>query len=331
MKRRPLGNTGLLIDAIGLGTWGLGGVYYGEVPFAQGVATVRAYLDHGGTHLDTAYSYHQAEDIVGAAIKPYPREKLIITGKTYAGCFEPATIPQVRTELEISLRDLGTDYLDVYLIHGTPPAADHLNRLIDEFEKHKAAGKIRFIGCSIRGPSVTDETRDTALLAARTGRLDVIQLNCSIARQKHGAVFPVAAEHGVGIICRWVYESGMLSGKYPPGHEFIWPDTRNRYRPAERDAMLQIGQALKALLPPGFTQPVEVAAAFALAEPPVSGLVLGATTPDQVLRNLALDRLPPLPPDLPAKLKATYGPRNDQHNPTGDFEHVASPRRPLAE
>ena len=330
-KKRPLGSTGISLDVIGLGTWGLGGVYYGKVPFNSGVEAVRAYIDGGGTHIDTAYSYHQSEDIVGAAIKPYARENLIITSKTYAGCMDPSRLSDIRTECEISLRDLGTDYLDVYMIHGTPFDEDHLNRLIDEFEKLKAAGKIRHIGCSIRGPMVNDETRDTAILAARTGRIEVMQLNYSIARQKHREVFAEAGRCGVGLVCRWVYESGMLAGKYPIGHEFVWPDTRNRYRPAERDAILQIGQELKSMLPEGYKNPVEIAAMFALAEPEVGGIILGGNTADQVRRNLSLTNLPPLPAPLLKKLKENYTALNDRYNPTGEFEHVDSPRRPLEE
>ena len=321
----------MAISKIGLGTWGLGGVYYGKVPFDQGVAAVRAYLDAGGRHIDTAFSYHQSEEVIGAAIKPYRREDLFITSKTYAGCGNRAEIPKVRTELEISLRDLGTDYVDCYMIHGSPNDPDHLRALADMFDKLKAEGKIRSIGASIRGPAVTDETLNTALLYIQSGRIDVVQLTYSIARQKHAAAIAEAAKNKVGLIARWVLESGMLAGKYPIGHEFVWPDTRNRYRPAERDGILQIGLDIQKSLPPGFDSAVEVAVAFALAEPGVTGIVLGAHSAEQALRNCRLDALPPLPADYVRMLKETCGPRNDQYNPTGEFEHVPSPRRPLDE
>ena len=119
---------------IGLGTWGLGGVYYGEVSKAEGVATVRAFLDAGGCHIDTAFSYHKSEEVIGEAIRPYKREDLFLTSKTYAGCFGEVDPAKIRTDLEISLRDLGTDYLDAYLIHGTPADRDHLLRLLEALE-----------------------------------------------------------------------------------------------------------------------------------------------------------------------------------------------------
>lgn len=330
MKKSSFGHTGMEISRIGLGTWGLGGVYYGEVPDAQGIETVRAYIDGGGRHIDTAFSYHKSEDVIGEAIKPYNREELFITSKTYAGCFpEKNDLHEVRTQCEISLRDLGIDYLDNYMCHGTPLDADQFNRILDEFDKLKAAGKIRSIGCSIRGPTVTDQTRDTAIMAIKTGRIDCVQLTYSIARQKHGEVFQTAKKHGVAIITRWVLESGMLAGKYELGHQFVWPDTRNRYRPEERDTILQIGYDLKKMLPEGYENPIQLAVAFALADDGVTGLILGSNTADHVRRNLKLDNLPPLSADVVQKLKKMYGSFNDRCNPTGAFEHVDSPRRPL--
>lgn len=324
--------SGKALSRIGLGTWGLGGVYYGEVTFEQGVETVRAYLDAGGNHLDSAYSYHQAEDIVGAAIKHYPREDLFLTSKTYAGSFpERNDHDQIAVQCDISLRDLGTDYLDCYMVHGTPDRCDDLNRALDAFDRLKATGKVLRVGCSIRGPSVTDQTRDTARMAIETGRIDVIQLNYSVARQKHAEVFAAALKQGVAVITRWVLESGFLAGKYPLGQTFTWPDTRNRYQPAERDRLLQIGLDLKTLLPEGFDSPVALAVAFALASPAVTGVILGSNTAEQTRRNVALSKLPPLPLETVNLLKERYFGVNDACNPTGAFEHVDSPRRPLGE
>lgn len=319
------------ISRIGLGTWGLGGVYYGEVTFEQGVETVRAYLEGGGRHIDSAFSYHQAEDIVGAAIKGFPREDLFLTSKSYSGSFLPERqdLHELKEQCEISLRDTGVDYFDCYMIHGTPPDESAFLTCCDAFEELKSSGKIRSIGCSIRGPVVTKDRLETARMAILSGRIDCIQFNYSIARQLFGEVFDLAREHGVAVINRWVIESGMLAGKYPLGQEFVWPDTRNRYLPEQRDTILKIGHDIRDSLPEGFENPVQVAVAFALADPAVTGVILGSNTPDQARRNLALDQLPPLPPDYLAMLRETYGPLNDHCNPTGEFEHVDSPRRPL--
>jgi aryl-alcohol dehydrogenase-like predicted oxidoreductase len=329
MNKRELGTNGIEIAEIGYGTWGLGGIYYGEVADRQGVEAVRTYLDAGGNHLDSAYSYHKAEEVVGQAIRGYDRSTLVLGSKSYAGSFNLADKDKLPEQLEISLRDLGTDYLDIYMIHAAPAKEDHMHALIDEFEKFKDQGLIRAIGASVPGPQVNDESVQRALLHIRSGRIDMLEITYSIARQKLGRIFDEAREAGVGLVCRWVLESGLISGKYAPGHVFAWPDTRNRYRPAERDAMLQVGQELKAMLPEGYETPVQLAAKFALADPAVSGIILGGVKPEQVRQNVRIADLPPLPDELVQRLKDLYVDRNDEFNPTGEFEHVKSVRKPL--
>ncbi len=326
MKKRLLGKTGMEITEIGLGTWGLGGVYYGQVDDRQASEVINAYLDAGGNHIDSAFSYHKSEAMIGKALAGCRRDALVLASKSYAGAFARETRAHVRHELEISLRDLKTDYLDLYMIHAAPLDPDHLDELLDEYEKLKDEGKIRAIGVSIPGPQVTDEAVARARTSIASGRVEFIQTTYSIARQKLGEIFAAAHAQGIGIICRWVLESGLLAGKYEPGHEFAWPDTRNRYRPEERDRLLRVGHELKDKLPEGHDSPVQLAAAFALAEPAVSGILLGGVSAEQVTCNMAITTLPPLPPQLVADLKSIYGPRNDEFNPTAAFQGVPSVR-----
>jgi myo-inositol catabolism protein IolS len=328
MKQRKIGATDLSISELGLGAWGLGGVYYGKVPIEQGVDAVRAYLDCGGNHLDTAYSYHTSEEIIGAAIKGYDRSKIILASKTYAGTWSDDDIGDIRTHLEISLRDLGTDYIDLYYLHGSPEDPERMHRLLDVYEKLKKEGKIRAIGASIRGPIINDASLTNAFQYIRSGRLDVIELAYSVLRQKHAQILAEAGQRGVGVIARVVLESGLITGKYEPGHRFVWPDQRTRYG-AELDEIFREGKNLLSLLPPGYSSTAELATQFVLSDPNISGVILGGTTADQFRRSCAMDKLPPLAPELVAKLKALYGPRCESFNPTGTLEHVDSPRRPL--
>jgi myo-inositol catabolism protein IolS len=328
MKQRSIGKTDITISELGLGAWGLGGVYYGKVPFQQGVDAVRAYLDCGGNHLDTAFSYHTSEEIIGAAIKGYDRSKIVIASKTYAGTESEAEIADIRTHLEISLRDLGTDYVDLYYLHGSPENPDRMHRILDVYEKLKQEGKIRAIGASIRGPIINDASLTNAFQYIRSGRLDVIELAYSVLRQKHGQIFAEAHQRGVGVIARVVLESGLITGKYEPGHRFVWPDQRTRYG-AELDEIFREGKKLLSLLPAGYKSTAELATQFVLSDPGVSGVILGGTTADQFRRSCAMDKLPPLPAELVAKLQSLYAPRCESFNPTGTLEHVDSPRRPL--
>ncbi|MFP4143541.1 MAG: aldo/keto reductase [Phycisphaeraceae bacterium] len=328
MKTRELGRTGIQVSEIGLGGWGLGGVYYGEVTREQGIEAVRAYLDAGGNHLDTAYAYHTSEEIIGEAIQGYDREKLVIASKTYAGTWDTAEIPKVREHLEISLRDLGTDYVDLYDLHGSPEDPDKMHRLLDFFLKLKEEGKVRAIGCSIRGPNVDDASLANAKQYAASGKLDAMQLAFSVLRQKHREVFKTAAENGVGIIARAVLESGMITGKYKPGHEFTWPDQRTRYG-KEKDVIFEEAQKLQAYLPEGYDSTAQLATKYVLAHPEVCSVILGGVNADQFRRNAAMDELPDLPDEIVQQLTERYQDRNDEFNPTLELEHVPSPRRPL--
>lgn len=329
MKRRTLGRTAISITELGLGGWGLGGVYYGAVPREQGVAAVKAYLDCGGNHLDTAYSYHSSEEVIGEAIRGYDRGSLVLASKTYAGSFDDESTRDIRTDLEISLRDLGTDYVDIYYLHGSPSEPDRMNRILDVYEKLKAEGKIRAIGASIRGPNVDDESLRNALQYIGSGRIQVVELAYSILRQQHAAAFPAAAEAGVGIVARVVLESGLITGKYQAGHRFRWPDQRCRYGP-ELDAIFAEAARLRELLPPGYASTTELATRFVLSRPEVSGVILGGTHADQFRRTCAMDTLPSLPPSLLKELELRYAGRSGCFNPTGTLEHVDSPRIPLS-
>lgn len=129
--------------ALGIGTWELG---EGDASrSAREVAAIRAGLYAGLTLIDTAEMYGEgaAETLVGQAIAPYDRSALYLVSKFYPW---HATAVQMRQSLEASLQRLGTDYLDLYLLHwpGQTPLAETLAGLADL----KKAGLIRAYGLS---------------------------------------------------------------------------------------------------------------------------------------------------------------------------------------
>lgn len=130
------------IFPIGLGTW-----HMGDDPQkrTQEIQALRAGLDHGATVIDTAEMYGEgnAERLVGEAIQPYHREDLYLISKVYPW---HASREQLPICLDHSLQRLGTDYLDMYLLHwrGNIPLVE----TVEALEKAKQAGKIRAWGVS---------------------------------------------------------------------------------------------------------------------------------------------------------------------------------------
>ena len=324
MKTRPFGKTGIHLTEIGLGTWGLGGAYYGKVERAEGVRAVQAYLDAGGNHIDAAFSYQDAEATIGEAIRGRDRSRIVLASKSYSTYGE--RLADLRAELEISLRTLGTDYLDLYYLHLVPDEADALSRALDLLTTLKAEGKIRAVCASLKGPSVTPEVAASGRHCLASGQLDGVQMIYSVLRQANAPFFAEARAAGVGVIARTVLESGLLTGKYAPGHTFTWPDPKTRYTTTERDAALSEAAALARDLPPGYTGIADLAVGFALANTDISGVVLGGTSVRQVARNTAQAALPPLPPAWVERLRAHLAARNHEFNPTAPFEHIHSTR-----
>ncbi|MBI2811736.1 MAG: aldo/keto reductase [Candidatus Melainabacteria bacterium] len=139
MQSKTFGQTGELVPVIGQGTWKFP---TNKNEFDGAVKALRQGIELGMTHIDTAEMY-KSEEVVGQAIKTLPREKLFIVSKVMPS---NATFHGTIEACEQSLRNLGTDYLDCYLLHwrGSIPLADTikgLEKLIDD-------GKIRSMGVS---------------------------------------------------------------------------------------------------------------------------------------------------------------------------------------
>lgn len=139
MMRRPFGWTGIDVPVIGQGTW-----YMERDRRPEAVAALRAGLEAGMAHIDTAemYGSGRVEELVGEAIAGRRREVFLVT-KVLP---HHATYPGVLRSCEASLRRLGTDHLDVYLLHW--PSRHPLEETIRAFTQLVRDGKTRFWGVS---------------------------------------------------------------------------------------------------------------------------------------------------------------------------------------
>ncbi len=309
IKKRLFGQTGIEVSEIGFGAWPIGGSHYGDVPESDGIQAIEAYLDAGGNHIDTARGYGKSEMLVGQVLKNIDRDSIFLASKTIKGdC--PDTIPEIRKEREESLRQLQTDYLDLYYLHLPPDDIEAMQRALDEFEALQREGKIKFIGASIKAADVTPATLQLCHQYIAAGRVNALQVVYSILRQLHTGMFDDAFQNGVAVIARTAMESGFLSGKYKSAHVFdgtVKNDHRNRWSAEKQKKILAMAAEMQdwAVVSPYQTL-AQVAIKFSLAPRQVSSLIVGAKNARQVQMNVAAASLPGLSREVVEKLVREY-------------------------
>jgi aryl-alcohol dehydrogenase-like predicted oxidoreductase len=203
MELRPLGRSGVLVSVIGLGTWPMGGEWWGGTDDAESIRTIHRALDLGVSLIDTAeaYAHGHAEEVVGRALAGR-RHQAVIADKVAPDHLRPHDL---RAAFEGSCRRLGTDYIDVYFVHWPNidlPLAD----AIGELERLREAGSIRAIG-------VSNFTTDELAAAGRFGRIDVLQPPYNLFwRFSEQAEVPYCREHAIGIMTYSSLAQGAADG-----------------------------------------------------------------------------------------------------------------------
>ena len=292
MELRRLGTSELTVSAVGLGCNNFGRV----VDLAGTRAVVDAALDAGINFLDTAESYGggDSERFLGEALAGR-RAKVILATKFGGGPpVEPArgSPEYIRNAVDGSLERLQTDYIDLLYYHfpdGVTPIAETLAAL-DELVHQ---GKVRAIGCSNFSAAQLAEADD---VAKGKSRFCALQNQYSLLERNADAdVLPLCLELDVGFVAYFPLASGLLTGKYRRGEA-----------PAEGT---RLARGAGELLSDGTFDEVDRLAAFAeerghslhelaiaavTSTPGVASTLVGATSPEQVRANAAVDwRLSP--------------------------------------
>jgi L-galactose dehydrogenase len=207
MDKTTLGRTGLSVSVACLGGGGASklGQRHGAT-FEHSVNVVKAALDAGVNFLDTAAIY-KTEAIVGEAIKGRPRESIVISTKnliTQPGSDEHGenfvTPAEYKAEIERSLKRLGTDYVDIFHLHGI--LAHQYKRCIDDFlpvvERLRDEGKVRFIAISER--FYHDTQHEMLRLALNDDHFDVMMVGLNMINQSAlRDILPAAKKKNIGI------------------------------------------------------------------------------------------------------------------------------------
>jgi aryl-alcohol dehydrogenase-like predicted oxidoreductase len=310
MNLRNLGRTGLSISEIGFGAWAIGGSW-GPQAEADSVAALNRALDLGVTFIDTAAGYGEgkSERIIAGVLKGR-RDRVYVATKTppadgpwppspYCRASERYSEAHLRRNVEERLRNLGTDRIDLLQLHTWTRAWNRQPEPFEVLRKLKQEGKIRHIGIS------TPEHDQNAVIGLmRGGWVDVVQVIYNLFEQEPAAeLLPVAAELGIGIIVRVVFDEGSLTGKWTGETRFADGDFRRKYFEGDRlsRSVGRAAQVAEDLEGSGYTLP-QAAIRFALDHGAVSTVIPGMRSVAQAEANCAVSNLAPLPRDLALRL-----------------------------
>lgn len=289
MRRVRLGNSELEVSVMALGCWPFGGkIAWGDQDDADSIATVHAALDAGINFFDTAAAYDdgKSEQVLGAALRGRRRQAVIATKLGDAQLAPEA----VAAACERSLRNLQTDWIDLYQIHW-PNHDVPLAETIGSLQRLQEQGKVREIGVSNFGPVDLAE-------AVTLGRIATNQLNFSLLwRVIEREIQPLCRAHGVGILCYSSLAQGLLSGRYASiddvpdylkrtrWYDSARPGTSHHEPGCEQEIFTALAE-LRSLAEALDTTMACLSLAWLLQQPGVTSVLVGARVPAEVAWNL---------------------------------------------
>ncbi|MDQ4128140.1 MAG: aldo/keto reductase [Actinomycetota bacterium] len=316
MRYRNLGETGMRVSEISLGTWAFGGDW-GTVGEDDAYAALNRAVDIGVNFLDTAdvYGDGRSERLIGRLLKDRPNDEILVATKA-GRRLDPHTAEgydyaNLSAFVERSLDNLGAEALDLLQLHCPPTEAYRQDSTFEALASLKEAGKLKNYGVSV-------EKVEEARMALDYPGVATVQIIFNVFRQKPAEeLFPLAEERNVGILARVPLASGLLSGKMSADRAFSEDDHRNFNRNGEAfdrgetfsgvnfESGLEAAEELKELVPEGSTL-AQFALRWILMHPAVSCAIPGGKNPAQVEDNVAAAEMPPLSAETMERAKEIY-------------------------
>jgi aryl-alcohol dehydrogenase-like predicted oxidoreductase len=316
MRFRTLGKTGFKVSEISLGTWQVGGRWGAEFNEQSAEQIISRAIERGVNFFDTAdvYSDGLSERAVAKVVRANSEKLYIATkcGRKITPHVSAGYTPKVlRGYVEASLKNMGTDCIDLIQLHCPPTEVYYRPEIFGLFEKLKDEGKIRFLGVSV-------EKVEEALKAIEFENVATVQIIFNMFRHRPADLFfKQAGKRNVGIIVRVPLASGLLSGKITAGTTFAEGyhrlfnrqgqafDKGETFSGVDFNTGLAAVQELTKLFPaePGLAA---WALRWILMFPEVSCVIPGASRPGQVEQNIAAADLAPLTPKQLEGVKRVY-------------------------
>lgn len=301
MEYRQLGRSGLKVPVLTLGTGTFGGVggfdAWGSTGPDEAARLVDICLEAGLTMFDSAdiYSRGTSEEVLGAAVKGRRDKVLISTKATFATGRGANDLGSSRHYLiravEASLKRLGTDYIDLFQLHGYDAVTPH-EEVLSTLDRMITAGRLRYIGVSnfagwqlMEALSVSERCGYTRYVAHQA-------YYSLIGRDYEWDLMPLGLKHGVGAVVWSPLGWGRLTGKIKRGQPLPQTSRRRSEKqndigpPVNDDYFFGVVEALEAVAAETGKSVPQVALNWVLQRPGVSSVIIGARNEQQLRDNL---------------------------------------------
>ena len=293
METRKLGNSDLQITRVGFGAWAIGGpgweFAWGPQDDSDSIAAIHAALEIGVNWIDTAavYGMGHSEEIVASALKswrgarPYVFTKCVLRWDAQGKITPNHSAASIRQECEDSLRRLQIDAIDLYQMHWPPrdtgPALEEAWTAMHELQK---AGKVRWIGVSNFDATQMRRAQGIAPVTSNQPPYSIVR------RAVEAEVLPYCQQQGIGTISYAPMASGLLSGGMTRERAAALPvdDFRSRnpeFRDPRLTKNLELVERLRRVGARHDRGPGEVAVAWVLRHPAITGAIVGARNAQQ--------------------------------------------------
>jgi aryl-alcohol dehydrogenase-like predicted oxidoreductase len=314
MKTRRLGNSDLFITPIGFGAWAIGGAgwefAWGAQDDSNSIGAIHEALDAGINWIDTAavYGLGHSEEVVAQALKgmnnrPYVFTKCSMVWDERREIGHRLKADSIRRECEASLRRLRVEAIDLYQIHWPDPGED-----IEEgwatLAALKEEGKVRHIGVSNFNVQQMRRAQTIAPITSLQPRYSLLH------REIEDEILPFAARENIGVIAYSPMASGLLTGAMTRERIASLPaDDWRKHHPdfwePQLSRNLRLVRLLRAIGRLHGRTPAEVAVAWVLHHPAITGAIVGARRPGQVREVVGAAGFRPSPREL-AEVEAFF-------------------------
>jgi len=298
MRFRPFGRTGLQVSALGFGCWPMAGDRYGAIEDDEAVKAIHRALDKGVNCVDTAPAYGggHSEEVVARALEKRRRDVILVTKcgvkpppPGQLGPLRDASRANIFREIDLSLKRLRTDWVDVLLVHW-PDASTPFEETMRALEEVVSSGRVRFVGVSnFTGAMMAD--------CMRTRRIDVSQVGYHMFdRRQEGETFPTCLREGIGVMGYGSLGHGLLTGAFTTATNFgeasrDWRGGGVAFgQPIFRGDNFKTNVTVAERLQREIAKPrgvplSQIALAWVLGNPAISTALVGARTPAEVDAN----------------------------------------------